>query len=60
MTDPEHSSVLRFSGCSHFRQRLVCSTLSGKKVFIGSIRADDQNPGLRGNNRIYNLRKRPF
>ena len=44
----EQSNVLRFRGCSHFRQRLICATLSGKKVLISSIRADDQNPGLQG------------
>lgn len=39
--------MLRFQGAEHFRQRLVCSTLSGKAIRIDSIRADDESPGLR-------------
>ena len=39
--------MLRFAGSEHFRQRLVCSTLSGKAIRIDDIRAQDQNPGLR-------------
>lgn len=39
--------ALRFEGCTHFRQRLVCSTLSGRPIRIDNIRARDQNPGLR-------------
>ena len=42
------SSVLRFKGCSYFRQRLVCSTLTGKKIIISQIRGDEQDPGLKG------------
>jgi RNA 3'-terminal phosphate cyclase-like protein len=41
------SGVLRFEGSTHFRQRLVCSTLSGRPIRIDNIRAQDQNPGLR-------------
>lgn len=44
--EPEQSNFLRFQGCAHFRQRLVCATLSGKKVLISNIRADDLTPGL--------------
>lgn len=39
--------VLNFRGSQHFRQRLVCSTLSGKAICIRDIRARDQNPGVR-------------
>jgi RNA 3'-terminal phosphate cyclase-like protein len=39
--------MLRFRGCQQFRQRLVCSTLSGKPIRIEDIRAHDQSPGLR-------------
>ncbi len=41
------SGVLRFEGSTHFRQRLVCSTLSGRPIRIDKIRAADQSPGLR-------------
>lgn len=40
--------MLRFKGSQHFRQRLVCSTLSGRPIRIDDIRAaDPENPGLR-------------
>ena len=39
--------VLNFRGSQHFRQRLVCSTVSGKAICIRDIRARDQNPGVR-------------
>lgn len=39
--------VLNFRGSQHFRQRLVCSTLSGKSICIRDIRAKDQDPGVR-------------
>ncbi|WIA28864.1 hypothetical protein OEZ86_011390 [Tetradesmus obliquus] len=39
--------MLRFTGCCHFRQRLLLSTLSGKAIRIDDIRAQDQSPGLR-------------
>jgi hypothetical protein len=40
---------LVFEGSSHFRQRLVCSTLSGKPIKIDNIRLDDStSPGLKG------------
>lgn len=38
---------LTYDGCNFFRQRLVLSTLSGKRVKIRNIRAADDNPGLR-------------
>ncbi|XP_016118059.1 RNA 3'-terminal phosphate cyclase-like protein, partial [Sinocyclocheilus grahami] len=39
---------MEFEGCCCFRQRLVLSTLSGKRVKIRNIRSKDDNPGLRG------------
>uniref|UniRef100_A0A671L8N6 MCC regulator of WNT signaling pathway n=1 Tax=Sinocyclocheilus anshuiensis TaxID=1608454 RepID=A0A671L8N6_9TELE len=39
--------IMEFEGCSCFRQRLVLSTLSGKRVKIRNIRSKDDNPGLR-------------
>lgn len=39
--------MLRFKGCTHFRQRLILSTLSGRPIRIDEIRAKDENPGLR-------------
>ncbi|CAH0520099.1 unnamed protein product [Peronospora belbahrii] len=39
-------SLLRFQGCAHFRQRLVCATLSGRPLIIEEIRSEDENPGL--------------
>lgn len=39
--------MLKFQGCAHFRQRLVCATLSGKKVKINDIRSEAEEPGLR-------------
>jgi len=42
------SQFLHFQGCTHFRQRLVCSTLSGKPIKIKDIRPnDEEEPGLR-------------
>ncbi|KTG32116.1 hypothetical protein cypCar_00037759 [Cyprinus carpio] len=38
---------MEFEGCNCFRQRLVLSTLSGKRVKIRNIRSKDDNPGLR-------------
>ncbi|KAG7477066.1 hypothetical protein MATL_G00089360 [Megalops atlanticus] len=38
---------LTYDGCNFFRQRLVLSTLSGKRVKIRNIRSKDDNPGLR-------------
>lgn len=42
------SHGLTYEGCNFFRQRLVLSTLSGKRVKIRNIRSKDDNPGLRG------------
>ena len=44
---PQTHMVLNFRGSQHFRQRLVCSTLSGKSICIRDIRAKDQDPGVR-------------
>ncbi|KAI4816879.1 hypothetical protein KUCAC02_009179 [Chaenocephalus aceratus] len=41
------SHGLDYDGCNFFRQRLVLSTLSGKRVRIKNIRSKDDNPGLR-------------
>uniref|UniRef100_A0A7N8XG75 RNA 3'-terminal phosphate cyclase-like protein n=1 Tax=Mastacembelus armatus TaxID=205130 RepID=A0A7N8XG75_9TELE len=38
---------LVYDGCNFFRQRLVLSTLSGKRVKIKNIRSRDDDPGLR-------------
>ncbi|XP_050967032.1 RNA 3'-terminal phosphate cyclase-like protein [Labeo rohita] len=38
---------MEFEGCNCFRQRLVLSTLSGKRVKIRNIRSKDDNPGMR-------------
>lgn len=37
---------LRFEGSTHFRQRLICATLSGKKIRITNIRDDSETPGV--------------
>ena len=42
----KNNSVLHFRGCRHFRQRIVCATLSGRKIQITDIRAEDEYPGL--------------
>lgn len=42
------SHGLDYEGCNFFRQRLVLSTLSGKRVKIKGIRSRDDEPGLRG------------
>lgn len=39
--------VLKFKGHKHFRQRLLCSTLSGRGIRIDDIRSDDAAPGIR-------------
>jgi len=38
---------LVFEGCSHFRQRLICSTLSNRAIKIDNIRVNSSNPGLK-------------
>lgn len=40
-------AVLKFRGSQHFRQRIVCATLSGCSILIKDIRAEDQDPGIR-------------
>ncbi|KAI4889833.1 hypothetical protein NFI96_024759, partial [Prochilodus magdalenae] len=40
-------ATLTYEGCNFFRQRLVLSTLSGKRVKIRNIRSRDDEPGLR-------------
>lgn len=39
--------MLKFKGSQHFRQRLVCATLSGRPLRIDGIREQDENPGIR-------------
>jgi RNA 3'-terminal phosphate cyclase len=36
--EQQQRSTLRFKGCTHFRQRVVCSVLSGKQIRIDEIR----------------------
>ncbi|KAG9413888.1 rRNA-processing endoribonuclease [Aphanomyces cochlioides] len=38
--------TLKFQGCAHFRQRLICSTLSGRRIRIDNIRSDSEEPGI--------------
>ncbi|XP_066516378.1 RNA 3'-terminal phosphate cyclase-like protein [Hoplias malabaricus] len=40
-------ATLSYEGCNFFRQRLVLSTLSGKRLRIRNIRSRDDEPGLR-------------
>ena len=42
------TKVMKYSGCNFFRQRLVLATLSSRPVRISEIRADADEPGLRG------------
>lgn len=41
------SSVLRYTGAAHFRQRLILATLSGRAIRIDNIRSDEQQVGLK-------------
>jgi RNA 3'-terminal phosphate cyclase-like protein len=41
------SSVLHFKGTKNFRQRLICSLLSGRPIKIENIRDRDERPGMR-------------
>ncbi|DBA03606.1 TPA: hypothetical protein N0F65_006785 [Lagenidium giganteum] len=43
---PARSRVLRLKGCTHFRQRIVSATLSGRPIVIDDIRGDSEEPGL--------------
>jgi RNA 3'-terminal phosphate cyclase-like protein len=38
--------TLKFEGCGHFRQRLVCATLSGRRIRIDAIRSESEEPGI--------------
>ncbi|RHY92008.1 hypothetical protein DYB35_001666, partial [Aphanomyces astaci] len=38
--------TLKFKGCAHFRQRLICATLSGRRIRIDNIRGDSEEPGI--------------
>jgi RNA 3'-terminal phosphate cyclase-like protein len=38
--------MMKLEGSAYFRQRLICSTLSGKSVLIKNIRSNSENPGL--------------
>ena len=40
-------STVKLKGCTHFRQRVICSTLSGRPLVLSGIRSDDEEPGLR-------------
>lgn len=42
------TTELSFLGCSSFRQRIVCSILSGKSIRIDEIRSEEETPGLTG------------
>ncbi|KAG5179601.1 RNA 3'-terminal phosphate cyclase domain-containing protein [Tribonema minus] len=44
------SNVLRFKGCTHFRQRVVCAILSGKPIRIDSIRPSPLEAGSLNDN----------
>jgi RNA 3'-terminal phosphate cyclase-like protein len=39
-------AAVRLIGGSHFRQRIICSTLSGRTVRIDDIRVDTDAPGV--------------
>ncbi len=41
------NSRVRVFGCSHFRQHIICSTLSGRPLRLERIRDRDERPGLR-------------
>ena len=44
--------TLEFEGCNFFRQRFVIATLAGKPIRVKSIRVEDDEPGLKGENSI--------
>lgn len=37
---------LKYSGCAHFRNRIIAATLSGKSLIIKEIRNEELHPGL--------------
>ena len=39
--------MLKFRGCSNFRQRIALATISGRAIRIDDIRANSETPGLR-------------
>ena len=45
--DKGSAGVLLFKGTQNFRQRLVCSLLSGRPIKIENIRDRDERPGMR-------------
>lgn len=45
-SESKKRSSIRLKGCTHFRQRLVCATLTGKRLILEEIRADEEEPGL--------------
>lgn len=46
-TAPRKRKYLEFEGSTNFRNRIICSTLSGKPIHIRNIRADDERIGIR-------------
>ena len=46
---------LTYEGCNFFRLRLVLATLSGKSVKIKNIRANEDDPGLKGQEYLFTL-----
>lgn len=46
---------LTYEGCNFFRLRLVLATLSGKSVKIQNIRANEDDPGLKGQKYLFTL-----
>ena len=42
----QKSMYLKLSGASHFRQRIILSTLSGRAIEINDIRPSSESPGL--------------
>lgn len=46
---------LTYEGCNFFRLRLVLGTLSGKSVKIKNIRANEDDPGLKGQKVLFLL-----
>lgn len=43
----QKQDILRFRGCTQFRQRIVFATLAHRKLRIDGIRDKDEAPGLR-------------
>ena len=46
---------LTYEGCNFFRLRLVLATGSGKSVKIKNIRANEDDPGLKGQKFLFTL-----